>query len=116
MKFALLLADALDERTKLLAVLAHLEASDSQTAGPDGLIDWLRFRVQEIDTKIDPGALEISARYAKLDFDEARAATCEPSPDWHYPRPIELHLWSVDEDGDRATSLSRYEWGSRRTG
>lgn len=105
MKFALLIADALDERTKLLAVLAHVEASEAQTAGPEGLIDWLRFRC----------ALQISARSAKLDLDEARAAS-EPSPEWHYPRPIELHLWSIDEDAAEVTSLSQYEWRSLRTG
>lgn len=78
MKFALLIADALDERTELLAVLAHVEASEAQTAGPEGLIDWLRFRVQEIDSMINLGALQISARSAKLDLDEARAAISEP--------------------------------------
>lgn len=115
-KFALLIADALGERSRLLAVLAHLESNASPNTGPDAMTDWLKVRVEEINAMIDPRALEISARYAKLDFDETRAAMSEASPEWYYPRPIELHLWSIDKDADRATSLSRYEWSRQRAG
>ena len=74
--------------------------------------DWLRRRIAQIDALLSPEFLELSARSAKLDFDEGTAAArAAKEPSWYYPRGVTLELWSIDEASDEATSLTSLEWG-----
>ncbi|OYZ90170.1 MAG: hypothetical protein B7X99_17840, partial [Rhizobiales bacterium 17-65-6] len=110
-EFAEAIAAKLEERRSLAAVLAHAETAGGPEAGRlDAMAAWLRRKVAEIDALLGPVFLDISARAAKVDFDEARAAAGPPTPSWSYPREIELQLWRLDPQKDEATSISALEW------
>lgn len=110
-KFVDLVAEALEERTRIQSVLDHLEnaSANGQTA-PSGMEVWLRRRLAEIDALVSLQFLNLSARSAKIDFDEGRAVAAEPEPAWYYPRPVELQFWSIDEASDQATSQTTLKW------
>lgn len=109
-KFSDLVAAKLDERARLTTVLSHLNGAGEPLAPPH-MGDWLRRRIAEIDALLTPEFLELSARSAKLDFDEGAAvARAAAEPSWYYPRGVTLELWSVDEDSGKATSLTSVEW------
>jgi len=107
--FASLVAAKLSEREKLARVLVHVEAG-GEGAMPQGMGVWLRRRLAELDALLSARFMEISARHAKVEFDEAAAAAKPPEPSWYYPRGVSLELWSIDEAEGRATSLSPLEW------
>lgn len=108
--FTDLVAAKLNERAKLAAVLSHL-TSAGEAQAPAGMADWLRRRIAEIDALLSPAFLELSARNAKLDFDEAAAlARAAAEPSWYYPRGVTLELWTVDEESGQATWLTPLEW------
>lgn len=71
---------------------------------------WIRRRLAEIDALLSPTFLDISARFAKIEFDEARALARPAEPSWYYPRAVELQLWRLDEAAGNAHSLDPYEW------
>lgn len=102
---------ALAERAKLQSVLNHLELNVKEDVPvPDGMQAWLQRRLAELDALTSHQFLNISARYAKIDFDEARASAAPPEPSWHYPRAIELQFWSIDEASEQARSQTALEW------
>lgn len=104
-------AGKLAERARLAAVLQHLEASSGD--GEERLAEmaaWVRRRIAELDALLSPLFLDLSARHARIDFDEVRAAAKEASPSWYYPSAIELQFWVVDEAQNQATSQSALEW------
>jgi hypothetical protein len=106
--FAAAIATVLAERSKLQAVLDHLAASaDAAVRGPPGMDAWLRRRLAAIDARLDPGALEISARHAEVDFAEPPKG--EGGSRWHTPK-VELHLWVPAEEAGRVSGVSELEW------
>lgn len=107
--FVSLVEGKLAERRKLSAVLAHVEAG-GEGGMPAGMGVWLRRRLTELDALLSARFLEISARHAKVEFDEAAAAAKPPEPSWYYPRGVSLELWSIDEAEGKATTLSPLEW------
>ncbi|MFD3264013.1 hypothetical protein [Phenylobacterium ferrooxidans] len=110
-RFVELIADKLQERARLCAVLEHAEQpSAEESERLDTMVAWVRRRLAELDALLSPTFLDISARYAKVDFDEARAAARPTEPSWYYPRAIELQLWRIDEEAGNAHSQSPYEW------
>lgn len=110
-QFVDLVATTLEERRKLAAVLAHIEAAARMEEGRlDAMAAWLRRKIAETDALLGAGFLDISARFAKVDFDEAKAAAGPAEPSWSYPREIELQLWRIDLENDQATSITALEW------
>lgn len=99
----------LAERDRLAKVLAHLEAQDPD---PRALLAemeaWLRRRLQAIAARLDPHALEISARHAEVGFAEPPAKP-EPSHGY-YSRKIALHLWIPAAEAGRVDGVSELEW------
>ncbi|MCK1564294.1 hypothetical protein IVB08_10020 [Bradyrhizobium sp. 173] len=59
------------ERSKLTAVLAHLEQSATEGRNrTESISEWIRRRIQQIDALTSPEFLDLSARSAKLGFVE----------------------------------------------
>ena len=110
-KFVGLIADKLAERARLVAVLAHAEeASGEDRERLAAMAAWLRRRLAVVDALLSPTFLDISARYAKIDFDEARAAAAPRELGWYYPPAVELQLWAIDEANNKANGQSAYAW------
>lgn len=106
--FAEAIAARLAERARLQAVLEHVEGCDPAERGRlDGLQAWLRRRLAALDARLDPIALDISARAAEVCFRE-------PPPDgaaarWSAPEPT-LSLWRIDAAQDQAHRIAELEW------
>lgn len=103
------------ERSRLSAVLVHLETASTEDSNrAQSILAWIRRRIQQIDALTSPEFLDLSARSAKLEF-------VEPPNDlnggdaggYHYPSSTPLHFWSIDEDKELATSISALEWATR---
>jgi hypothetical protein len=104
---------ALAEGAKLRRVLAHLEAAPPDEASRlTAMIEWARLRLRACEAKLGPVFLDISARSAEVEFDEAAAAAGPKGADEHryYGQSPALHLWVIDESRDPATSCSTYAW------
>jgi hypothetical protein len=110
--FVELVASKLQERARLAAVLAHLEAADPAEPGRGtAMASWVRRKVAEIDALLSPAFLALSARSARLEFDEAQAlAAAAEEPAWWYPRAVTLELWSIDPESGVATAQTPLEW------
>lgn len=107
-EFAAAVAAALAERAQLQAVLGHLDAApETAELGPAGMATWLRRRLEAINARLDPGALEISARHAEVGFDEPPQG--EGASRWYAPK-VELHLWVPAEEEGRVEGVSELEW------
>lgn len=114
-KRRMLFVDAIHEqivlRAKLLAVLDHLEKSPKAEATQvEDLMDWLRARIRQVDALISPPFLDVSERFAKIEFDEDRI---EPGTDnrWNcYADVVELLFWAIDEKEGIARSRTAREW------
>ncbi|WP_050418975.1 hypothetical protein [Bradyrhizobium tropiciagri] len=101
------------ERSKLTAVLAHLEHPTAEMESLTGSISvWIRRRIRQIDALTSPEFLDLSARSAKLGF-------VEPPKDsdneygggyYAYSSPPRLQLWSIDEENEVAKSTGMLEW------
>jgi hypothetical protein len=101
------------ERARLSAVLVHLEnTAGDEPRRTDAVVAWLRRRLRQIDALISPRFLDISARSAKVEFDEmdAGAKADEAGRHFAYLPPVELQFWSIDEETELATSKSALEW------
>jgi hypothetical protein len=113
MEFVDAVHEQLTQRDKLTAVLRHLENARSEDAARvSTMATWVRQRVEQIDALISPHFLDISARSSKLDFAEPDPETEAESGSFYYSPPINLQLWSVDEEKGLATSCSPLEWAS----
>jgi hypothetical protein len=113
MEFADAIHTQLVQRAKLSAVLVHLENTASGTGpGPKGMASWVRARIQEIDALIGPTFLDLSARFAKLDFDKTHTDTDAKSDFAYYSPRVELHFWSIDEEKEQARSISALQWAT----
>jgi hypothetical protein len=115
MEFVDAIHEQLLQRSKLSLVLDHLESFTADKAQPAGSISaWVRRRIQQIDALTSPQLLDISARFAKVDFAEATAEnTGGPADHFGYLPPIGLQFWSIDEEKELATSISALEWAVR---
>lgn len=105
--------DQLLERSKLTAVLAHLEQSATERRNrTESISEWIRRRIQQIDALTSPEFLDLSARSTKLGFVEPpKDSDSEYASGYYaYPSAPRLQLWSIDEEKELATSTSMLEW------
>lgn len=107
--FVDLIASKLEQRSKLANVLAYADKT-GDAAMPPGMSAWLSRSIAEIDALLSPLFLEISARRAKIDFDEAAVAAKPSEPAWYYPREVSLELWELNQAEGNATLQSPLEW------
>ncbi|MBN9347893.1 MAG: hypothetical protein J0I48_17130 [Devosia sp.] len=98
------------ERRKLQAVLGHFEGRQGRGAEPlRPMIVWVQRRIAQIDAMIEPHALDLSARAAKIDFDEPEAGK---TSEYYYSSFRELDLWSDYDETGTARSLTPFEWAT----
>jgi len=103
-------ATALEERAKHTAVLSHLQSTTGEAdAELAALKNWLERRIQALNDRLDPRALEISARNADVRFEEPPA---DPQRDW-YARQVELFHWIPAEEEGRVLGVGELEWAIR---
>lgn len=102
------MVEALDRRADLKRVLDHVESWDDPACGPFGLEAFLQRRLAEEEARLSPVFLELSARAAKIEFDEAKARQSPDQPRWAYPSAIALDLWRMEID--RALSVDPLTW------
>lgn len=100
------------QRSKLSAVLAHLENTTGDEAKREDISAWIRRRIQQIDALISPQFLDLSARSAKIEFSE-RIDGEEPGGHYGYLSTARLQFWSIDEEKGLATSITAFEWTSQ---
>jgi hypothetical protein len=113
MAFVDAIYEQLAQRTKLSTVLAHLEsATGDEARRMDPMVAWVRRRLQQVDALISPLFLDISASFAKVEFEEPRAdGESESSGGYFsYSPSVELQLWSIDEEKGLATSRTELQW------
>ncbi|WP_334518608.1 hypothetical protein [Bradyrhizobium sp. AZCC 2230] len=104
------------ERSKLSAVLAHLETATTEDPNRAQSIQaWIRRRIQQIDALTSPEFLDLSARSAKLGFVEPpNASNGGDAGNYHsYSSSAQLRFWSIDEEKELATSIGALEWATR---
>ncbi|RUW85305.1 hypothetical protein [Mesorhizobium sp. M1E.F.Ca.ET.063.01.1.1] len=111
--FADAIHEQLAQRAKLTAVLSHLESATGDEArrlGP--MLAWVRRRLHQMDALISPLFLDISATFAKIDFEDPPADDeIEGSGGYFsYSPSVELQLWSIDEEKGLATSRTDLQW------
>lgn len=113
LEFVDVVHEQLLERSKLSAVLAHLETAMAEDANrAQSMPAWIRRRIRQIDALTSPEFLDLSARSAKLGFVEPLSDPDSEEPGGYYgylstPR---LQFWSIDEEKELATSISSLEW------
>ena len=103
------------ERSRLSAVLTHLETAT--TDGPNrakSISAWIRRRIQQVDALTSPEFLDLSARSAKLGFVEPPNDPSGAAVDGYYSyrSSTPLHFWSIDEKGEYATSVNALKWAT----
>lgn len=101
------------ERSKLSAVLAHLDQPAMDGKNPaENISAWIQRRIQQIDALTSPEFLDLSARSAKLGFVEPpKDAESEYAGGYYaYPSTPRLQFWSIDEEKELATSTGPLEW------
>ncbi|RWC36154.1 MAG: hypothetical protein EOS70_06940 [Mesorhizobium sp.] len=113
MAFVDAIHEQLAQRAKLTAVLSHLESATGDEARRMGpLLAWVRRRLHQVDALTSPLFLDISATFAKIDFEEPRAdGEVESSGGYFsYSPSVELQPWSIDKEKGLATSRTDLEW------
>ncbi|MBR0820293.1 hypothetical protein [Bradyrhizobium liaoningense] len=105
------------ERSRLAAVLAHLEVAllDGKNRA-ESISAWIRRRIQQIDALTSPDFLDLSARSAKLGFLEPLSHPNGSDTEGHYygySSTPGLQFWSIDEEKELATSISALEWATQ---
>ncbi|WP_440639798.1 hypothetical protein ACSHT2_00155 [Bradyrhizobium sp. PUT101] len=101
------------ERSKLSAVLAHLDQPAIDGKNPaENILAWIRRRIQQIDALTSPEFLDLSARSAKLGFVEPpKDSDSEYAGGYYaYPSSPRLQFWSIDEEKELATPTGPLEW------
>lgn len=56
---------------------------------------------------LDPASLEVSARYARVDFAEP---PLKPHPDYWYPREVQLYIWRPDPKAGLMRTVTELDW------
>lgn len=111
MAFADAVAAKLAERARLLEVHAHLEAmGEGAPESVRAMAAWLKHRTDAIDALVGARFLDLSARSAEVEFDEARLPAEAVSDRRFYGREPELRFWSLDDESGLATAVSVAEW------
>jgi hypothetical protein len=113
MEFVDAIHEQLVQRSKLSMVLNHLESFTGDDARLASTISaWMRRRIQQVDALTSPQFLDLSARLAEIDFDEAACENSagEPGRYFSYLSAAGLHFWSIDEDKDLASSITALQW------
>ena len=103
-----LMAQALDNRARYQRLLDHIAGWSEAKNGPPGLTAYLERRMAQEEARLDANALALSARSAKLEFDEVRARAAPPIPIWHYPSALGLDLWL--QQGEQAVAVKPLDW------
>ncbi len=119
MAFTDAVAAKLAERARLLEVHAHLQAlGEEAPESLQAMASWLKQRIDAIDALVGARFLDLSARSAEVEFDEARLPAEAVSERRFYGREPELRFWSLDEMAEQAVAFSEVEWraSSRRSG
>jgi hypothetical protein len=89
------------EKAKLSAVLEQLDRTgDDQRPGLAKMKAWIKFRLRQIEALVSPQFIDISMRFATIDFAEPSEGeeTKGFSEYTCYSRPAELSLWSLDNE------------------
>jgi hypothetical protein len=108
------IAAKLAERQRLVGVLTHLEAMGGDAPETIAAIAaWVKQRVTGIDALTGPTFLDLSARSAEVEFDEAKLSPEATSEKRFYGREPELRFWSLDEAVGVAAAISPAEWHAR---
>jgi len=111
MEFADAVHEQLTEREKLSAVLSHLEGATGEDADRvQDMIAWLRRRIRQIDVLLSPRFLDISARAAKVGFEELPSGTTRNGGYMGHLPPVALQFWSIDDEKELATAATPIEW------
>lgn len=111
MEFVDAVHEQLIQRSKLTAVLSHLEnATSEDVERVSSMTTWVRQHLKQIDAVISPHFLDISARSSKVDFVEPDPEEDADRGSFYYSPPITLQLWSIDDAKGQATSCSPLEW------
>ncbi len=78
------------------------------------MIGWIELRLKAIEALLGPVFLDISARNAEVEFDEAAAAAGPKGEEQYryYSRDVKLLFWAIDEEKGQATSVSRLDWAT----
>ena len=115
MEFVDAIHEQLTHRAKLTVVLTHLENATSEDAARvSEMSAWIRQRLKRLDALISPNFLEISARFCKVEFSEPAPKKEAESGSGYlgYLPPINLRLWSIDNEKGLATTCPPFEWAS----
>lgn len=107
------IAAQLFERDRLTKVLTHLEATEPEEMHRImSMAAWVRIRIKQIEALLSPVFLDISARSAEVEYDEAQAAAGPRGDGEHryYVRSAALQFWSINDQTHMATGQSAYEW------
>lgn len=110
-EFVEAVAAKLVERQRLVGVLAHLEAMGGDA--PDtttAMAAWVKDKVAGIDALTGATFLDLSARSAEVEFDEARLSSEAAGERRFYGREPELRFWSLDEESGLASAVSEAGW------
>jgi hypothetical protein len=112
MEFVGKVAAALAKREKLEAVLRYAEAADQgERRHLEIMMAWLRRRIVQLDARLSPEFLDLSAQSADIDFDEVAQSRLPPKPSWQYSRyEPRLLLWRLDEETGMGHEQSALEW------
>ncbi len=107
-RFVALIADQLAERSRLEAVLAHLEGLPEDDRQRLANIEaWVRRKLKTIEARLGGASLYGSARASKVSFGEPPPE--EQSPYWYGPE-IELRLWRPDPEADLLRAEDELDW------
>lgn len=112
MAFVGKVAAALEKRQKLETVLHFAEAADEgERHHLETMMAWLRRRILQLDARLSPEFLDLSARSADIDFDEVAQSRLPLEPSWQYSRyEPRLLLWRLDEETGMGHEQSSLEW------
>ncbi|MVA23914.1 hypothetical protein V6582_09690 [Agrobacterium vitis] len=109
MEFVDAVHEQLIQRSKLTAVLSHLEnATSEDVERVSSMTTWVRQHLKQIDAVISPHFLDISARSSKVDFVEPDPEEDADRGSFYYSPPITLQLWSIDDAKGQATRARRW--------
>lgn len=110
-EFVEAVAAKLAERQRLVGVLVHLEAMGGGVPETiTAMAAWVKQKVAGIDALTGAMFLDLSARSAEVEFDEARLSPEAASERRFYGREVELRFWSLEEPPGIARAVSEAEW------
>lgn len=113
-EFAELIANLLATRAKFQSVLEHVVSSNAaERPRLQSMEAWLGRRLALIEARLDPAALDISARHAEVGFVEPPPPRPSDRPSWHSPPKVALRLWRTGDGDGLAHNENELEWAIR---